>query len=460
MNKITRAACYCRVSTDKQVDKGLSLDDQKAELKKYCIENNFTIVDFYIDGGVSGGKLNRPELNRMLEDVENDLIDIVLFTHIDRFGRSSKNYYLLENILEKHNVTWEAVCEHHDINSAAGNLSFSVIQAAAEFLRRQTAEKVTNTFRAKKERGEPCNGSAVLGYMIKDKRMIPNPKTVPIVQEMFDYYEKHGHLYNTNQMMRDKYYPNTNIETTGRRLRNPMYIGIYNRGGVLNENYCEPIITKEQFYRVQYILKKNTKKKINKEKTYIFSKMLKCGRCGYNFKGDNTRYKTKNGNAITYYYNCYGTYFKKECNANFSINEKKIEQMLLNIIEEKLKRSKIEVIVDTNEDEDKDKIKNEILSINKKLDKLKNLYLNDMVLLDQYNNDFTAFKARLEELNEKLEQKPIKQETEREKLQKIVESGILNNYDTFTREERRRLWLSIIDHIVVYERDYIEPIFK
>lgn len=461
MNKVTRAACYCRVSTDKQVDKGLSLDDQKEELKKYCVSHDFTIVDFYVDGGVSGGKLNRPELNRMLKDVENNLIDIVLFTHIDRFGRSSKNYYLLENILEKHNVTWEAVCEHHDINSAAGNLSFSVIQAAAEFLRRQTAEKVANTFKAKKERGEPCNGSAVLGYMIKDKKMIPNPETVPIVQDMFNYYEKHGHLYNTNQMMRDKYFPNTNIETTSRRLRNPMYIGIYDRGGVLNENYCEPIISKEQFYKVQDILKKNTKKKPNKPRTYIFSKMLKCDECGNTFKGACTVYKKKDGvGGVSYFYNCHGAYFKRVCNKKISISEKSIETALLNTIEIRLKHSKIAIEIDDKNEKDEEKIKNEIVSIKKKMDKLKNLYLNDMILLEQYNNDFETFKNRLDELEELLIKKPKEDKSELEKLREIVESGVLENYQTFTREERRRLWLSIIDHIIVHDRDDYEPIFK
>lgn len=93
-----RVALYARVSTEEQALHGLSIEAQKAALGEWAA--NHTIVDYYIDLGVSARKpiLKRPELQRLLRDVEQDRIDLVVFTKLDRWTRNIREYYKAQDV--------------------------------------------------------------------------------------------------------------------------------------------------------------------------------------------------------------------------------------------------------------------------------------------------------------------------------------------------------------------------
>ena len=78
---IMRAALYCRVSTEEQALHGYSIETQKENLSAYCEQNDIVVVDYYIDEGISGTKppSKRPALQRLMQDVEYQKIDIILF---------------------------------------------------------------------------------------------------------------------------------------------------------------------------------------------------------------------------------------------------------------------------------------------------------------------------------------------------------------------------------------------
>src|SRR5436190_3060598 len=88
MSAAIRAAGYIRVSTRKQADGGYSLDEQRAEIEARCESEGWTLT-LYEDAGLSAaaGK-HRPELERLLADVERGLFDVVVFRDLDRVGRS------------------------------------------------------------------------------------------------------------------------------------------------------------------------------------------------------------------------------------------------------------------------------------------------------------------------------------------------------------------------------------
>lgn len=92
---ILRAGLYERVSTMEQSIKGYSIEAQSVNLEEYAKKNNMKIVDHYTDEGISGAKppLKRPDLKRLIEDVEAGKIDIILFTKLDRWFRSVKESY-------------------------------------------------------------------------------------------------------------------------------------------------------------------------------------------------------------------------------------------------------------------------------------------------------------------------------------------------------------------------------
>ena len=106
-----RAALYPLVSTEEQHIKGLSLPAQQQALEDYAKSQGYEIVGVYADEGISARKPvnKRPALLRMLEDVQRDKIDIILVTKLDRWFRNIKEYFKVQEIIEKHNGTIEAI---------------------------------------------------------------------------------------------------------------------------------------------------------------------------------------------------------------------------------------------------------------------------------------------------------------------------------------------------------------
>ena len=104
-----RAGLYIRVSTEEQVLHGYSLDAQREALTKYAQEHSYYIVDYYVDEGLSARKsyTKRGEFMRMLNDVKNNRLDLILIIKLDRWFRSVKDYYKVQEILEAHHVDWK-----------------------------------------------------------------------------------------------------------------------------------------------------------------------------------------------------------------------------------------------------------------------------------------------------------------------------------------------------------------
>ena len=92
---ILRVGLYERVSTTEQSLNGYSIETQISNLEEYAKKNKMKIVDHYTDEGISGAKppLKRPALKRLLEDVKAGKIDMILFTKLDRWFRSVKEYF-------------------------------------------------------------------------------------------------------------------------------------------------------------------------------------------------------------------------------------------------------------------------------------------------------------------------------------------------------------------------------
>ena len=105
----------CRVSTDEQALHGDSLQAQEEALVEYANENNMKIHKVYRDAGFSARKavLKRPAMLELLEDVKAGKIDLILFTKLDRWFRNIKEYYKIQEILERNKVVWKAILEDY-----------------------------------------------------------------------------------------------------------------------------------------------------------------------------------------------------------------------------------------------------------------------------------------------------------------------------------------------------------
>ncbi len=146
----TRVAIYGRVSTDRQ-DPELQL----FELREYAARRGWTVIEEYIDVGVSGSKDSRPALNRMMTDAHRRRYDVILVWKIDRFGRSLKHLVTSLADLQAVGVDFVSLRDNLDLSTPSGRLMFQIIGAMAEFERALIQERVRAGLRNARAKGIP-----------------------------------------------------------------------------------------------------------------------------------------------------------------------------------------------------------------------------------------------------------------------------------------------------------------
>ena len=402
-----KVAGYIRLSKeDKIKDESNSVTNQKAIIKSY-IKNNkdLELAYFYIDDGYSGTTFDRPEYKRMFKDIVERKVNTVIVKDLSRFGRNhieSDNY--LENILPGYNVRFISIID--DIDSLKNPKSVSSIAVPLKNLMndqyaRDISEKVRSTLKIKQLTGEFIGVTAPYGYLKnpKDKhKFIIDKEASYIIKKIFNMIllgksrkEIAEHLNNKNVLTPSLYKiskenPNNeelihskkwNAEIVNRILRNETYTGtliqnvktkpnyrtdklidVNKDEWIITENHHEPIISKDKFDEAQQIL--NRKTKINKNADIdLFSGYLKCSHCG------NSLIIKKSKNQIYYY--C-SSYIKDKSCLKYSINRKKLEQMVkdeiikkINI--EQLDRRTLNELIDMIHIIDKNNIKIEFKNI-------------------------------------------------------------------------------------------------
>ncbi|NLM66582.1 MAG: recombinase family protein, partial [Enterococcus sp.] len=171
-----RVALYIRVSSEKQAKSGDSLREQEDTLNEYVkSQKDMIIHSTYIDDGISGQKLDRDEFQRLMTDVKNNQIDVILFTKLDRWFRSLKHYLNIEDVLQKYNTHWIAVSQpFYDTSTPYGRTFINQVMSFAELEAQMTSERMIAIFEHKIKMGEVASGSTPFGYSIKNKRLVPN----------------------------------------------------------------------------------------------------------------------------------------------------------------------------------------------------------------------------------------------------------------------------------------------
>ena len=249
MSKIIRCAIYDRVSTDIQVQQGLSLDTQKELLTEYAKEHGYEIIDYYIDEGLTARKKlqNRRDFIRLLNDIKADKIDLVLVTKLDRWFRNVKDYHNVQAILEEHHCNWKTVLEDYDTTTADGQLKINIMLAVAQNESDRTSERIKVVFEHKKRNQEHLNGPIPFGYKNIDKHLQKDEDRRAIVEDIFRYYftcfSIRSTIFYASNTYKDQAPTKYQIE---RMLKSEVYAGMrYGRSG-----YCEPYITPEEHARI------------------------------------------------------------------------------------------------------------------------------------------------------------------------------------------------------------------
>lgn len=165
----TRAVVYCRVSTDKQADKGVSLEAQRAKTAAYAALYDLDIVDVVVDAGASAKTLERAGLARALDMLRAGAADALLVAKLDRLTRSVRD---LGHLVDRYFATGKAallsVSEQVDTRTASGRMVLNILATISQWERETIGERTADALQHKADLGEYTGGVPRYGYRIGD----------------------------------------------------------------------------------------------------------------------------------------------------------------------------------------------------------------------------------------------------------------------------------------------------
>jgi site-specific DNA recombinase len=269
--KPVRCAIYTRVSTDQGLEQDFnSLDNQReaaeAYIKSQAHEGWRCSPAQYNDGGFSGATLERPALQKLLDDVRARLIDVVVVYKVDRITRSLADFAKLAELFDQHEVSFVSVTQAFNTTTSMGRLTLNVLLSFAQFEREVTAERIRDKIAASKRKGMRMGGPVPLGYDVANKRLVINPEEADRVRLIFRKYLEFESLtrllvHLINRRIRTKKTQLSDGHVRGGipftkgslayLLRNRVYIGEVVHKGQHYPGEHEPILDRALFGAVQ-----------------------------------------------------------------------------------------------------------------------------------------------------------------------------------------------------------------
>ena len=172
-----KIAYYIRVSTEEQAENPEgSIRNQeerlKATVKLRNLDGNFSeVAGVYIDRGKSGKDTNRPELQRLLNDIQRGEITLLMVSDLSRLSRSIRDFCDIWEMMKACGCGFQSLRENMDTTTAAGEMVLFTLANLAQFERAQTAERVLANMQARAARGLYNGGRFPLGYgLLEEKR--------------------------------------------------------------------------------------------------------------------------------------------------------------------------------------------------------------------------------------------------------------------------------------------------
>jgi site-specific DNA recombinase len=256
--KPVRCAIYTRVSTEHGLDQEFNSLDAQYEAASAYIKSQahagWTLIrSRYDDGGYSGGSTDRPDLQRLLDDIRARKIDIIVVYKVDRLTRSLADFAKLVELFDAHGVSFVSVTQQFNTTTSMGRLTLNVLLSFAQFEREVTSERIRDKIAASKRKGLWVGGNLPLGYEMKDGKVAVVEKEAELVRLIFRRYLELGGV---NELLRDL--RDRDIRTKYRLLstgvtrggipfgRGPLYYLLSNRFYIGEVKYKDEILPGEQ----------------------------------------------------------------------------------------------------------------------------------------------------------------------------------------------------------------------
>jgi len=360
---------YCRLSNDdRETGESNSISNQKAILTKYVMDQGWNIVDIYVDDGYSGLNFDRPGFKRLLEDIKDKKVSIVLTKDMSRLGRDYIQVgFYIEKFFPENKVRFVAINDNIDTGNKDSNDMTPFKAVINDMYSKDISKKVRSVFNMKRQEGKFIGPFAAYGYEkdMNDKNHLTIDHNVAsVVKRIFQMYlSGHGFTVIAKRLnsegipapssYKNKKYKGYSV-AKGRIgkwshasvksiLKNPVYCGSMAQNKYKKVNYKsskieavdqkdwiivkdmhESIVTEEEFKNVQLLMNKKNKNFTGAKKSpKLFSGFAFCADCGQYM----TYYKTQAGSI---YLICSGyKRFGKEHCSRHPILEDKLEEMIL-----------------------------------------------------------------------------------------------------------------------------------
>jgi len=191
--KKLRCAVYTRKSTEEGLDQEFNSLDAQREACVAFISSQAgmgwrLVADHYDDGGISGGTMERPALKRLLQDIRDRKVDVVVVYKIDRLTRSLMDFSKIVEVFDANDVSFVSVTQQFNTTTSMGRLTLNVLLSFAQFEREVTAERIRDKIAASRKKGIWMGGTVPMGYRAVDKKLVIDPEAANKVRGIFSRY--------------------------------------------------------------------------------------------------------------------------------------------------------------------------------------------------------------------------------------------------------------------------------
>ncbi len=305
-----RCAIYTRKSSEEGLEMGFSsLHAQREACEAYVISQRSAgwvlVRDRYDDGGFSGGTLERPALRRLLADIEEGLIDIIITYKIDRLSRSLLDFSKLVEVFDRNGATFVAVTQSFNTTTSMGRLTLNILLSFAQFEREVTAERIRDKFKASRAKGLWMGGVPPYGYQVKNRKLLVDPERAQDVRWVFDTFIEVGSGTELAKAanargMRTQRGNLVDKKFIYRMLGNRVYVGQAVHKDKAYPGEHEAIVDRATWDKVHAILKESPRRRANNTRAQspALLKGLIYGPDGAAFSPSHTR---KGGRLYKYY---------------------------------------------------------------------------------------------------------------------------------------------------------------
>ncbi|MFS0864089.1 recombinase family protein [Fredinandcohnia sp. 179-A 10B2 NHS] len=473
-----KTAIYIRVSTEEQAKEGYSISAQRERLKAYCIAQDWTVANFYVDEGISAKDMKRPQLQQMVKDIKTGKIDCVLVYRLDRLTRSVLDLYKLLEVFEKHDCKFKSATEVYDTTTAMGRMFITIVAALAQWERENMGERISMGFSEKVRQGRYAHNNRPFGYNLEPTsgELTIREDEAAVVRLIVNLYIKQG--MGANKIC--KYLNSRNIKTRDgnswndkplvQLLKNPLYKGTIRWTDQLVEGAAPAIIDEDTWDEIQRTLeRRRTLPPQVVSSDYIFSSVYKCKLCGYTMTGYKVTYTKTNGEKVEY--KNYRCLHKKtgQCKGSMSTTEKSLEEAFLEYLDnidfskaiEEVAAIKSNRVKPSNDEETIKFLKSELQKIEKRKKKWQYAWANETINDEDFSKRMEEEKLLEDNIKEQFSQFSPQDEikTDPSDVYRILQN-VRNNWNHLTDGEKKTLVQMTIKEIHVKHEKKNETIVE